>query len=94
MGHEIRGVELPRSRLTYFIEYVERATGFDEFARERRDRDLVRQRHRGELRASHLVPAVEYLQAEPHPQIADGGNGKNLLRTWTSLWRLGVRSIH
>ena len=63
MGYELRGVELPRSRLTYFIEYVERATGFDEFARERRDRDLRRQRHRGELRASHLVPAVEYLQA-------------------------------
>ena len=63
MGFELRGVELPRSRLTYFIEYVERATGFDEFARERRDRDLRRQRHRGELRASHLVPAVEYLQA-------------------------------
>ncbi len=63
LGHEPRPVTMPESRLTYFIEYVERSAGFDEFARNRRDRDLKRQRHRGELRASHLVPAVEYLQA-------------------------------
>ena len=63
LGHDLKPVEIPRNRLTYFIEYVERAAGFDEFARNRRDRDLKRQRHRGELRASHLVPAVEYLQA-------------------------------
>ena len=63
LGYALKPVEIPRSRLTYFIEYVERAAGFDEFARDRRDRDLRRQRHRGELRASHLVPAVEYLQA-------------------------------
>ncbi len=63
LGYDLTPVELPANRLTYFIEYVERSAGFDQFARERRDQDLVRQRHRGELRASHLVPAVEYLQA-------------------------------
>ena len=62
-GHSLTAVELPRSRLTYFIEYVERSAGFDGFKRDRLDADLVRQNHRGELRASHLVPAVEYLQA-------------------------------
>ena len=63
IGYELRPVEIPRDRLIYFIEYVERATGFDEFKRNRQDENLVRQRHRGELRASHLVPAVEWLQA-------------------------------
>ena len=63
LGYDLKPVEIPRNRLTYFIEYVERAAGFDEFARSRQDTDLKRQRHRGELRASHLVPAVEYLQA-------------------------------
>ena len=63
LGYDLTPVDLPANRLTYFIEYVERAAGFDEFARNRQDQDLRRQRHRGELRASHLVPAVEYLQA-------------------------------
>ena len=63
LGYDLKPVEIPRNRLIYFIEYVERATGFDEFARNRQDENLVRQGHRGELRASHLVPAVEYLQA-------------------------------
>ena len=63
MGYELHPIELPRNRLTYFIEYVERSAGFDQFARERQDKELVRQNHRGELRASHLVTAVEYLQA-------------------------------
>ena len=63
LGVELEPVEIPKNDLTYFIEYVERSAGFDEFARTRRDQDLKRQRHRGELRASHLVPAVEYLQA-------------------------------
>ncbi len=62
-GAELKPVELPRNDLIYFIEYVERSAGFDEFHRSRRDAGLVRERHRGELRASHLVPAVEYLQA-------------------------------
>jgi Asp-tRNA(Asn)/Glu-tRNA(Gln) amidotransferase A subunit family amidase len=63
LGYDLKPVEIPRNRLSYFIEYVERSAGFDEFARTRQDTDLKRQRHRGELRASHLVPAVEYLQA-------------------------------
>ena len=63
LGYRLKPVEIPRDRLIYFIEYVERSTGFDEFKRSRRDENLVRQRHRGELRASHLVPAVEWLQA-------------------------------
>jgi Asp-tRNA(Asn)/Glu-tRNA(Gln) amidotransferase A subunit family amidase len=63
LGIELRPVELPANDLNYFIEYVERAAGFDEFARSRRDVNLRRQGHRAELRVSHLVPAVEYLQA-------------------------------
>ena len=63
LGYDVKPVEVPRNRLTYFIEYVERAAGFDEFKRTRQDAGLRRQRHRGELRASHLVPGVEYLQA-------------------------------
>ncbi len=63
MGFTLEAVEIPRNDLTYFIEYVERATGFDEFARSRQDVELRRQNHRGELRVSQLVPAVEYLQA-------------------------------
>ncbi len=63
MGFELVPVELPESRLNFFIEYVERAAGFDEFARSRQDEGLVRTRHRAELRVHHLVPAVEYLQA-------------------------------
>ena len=63
LGIDLRPVTLPRSRLTYFIERIERAAGFDEFVRNRRDEGLVRQQHGAELRASHLVPAVEYLQA-------------------------------
>jgi Asp-tRNA(Asn)/Glu-tRNA(Gln) amidotransferase A subunit family amidase len=60
---ELIPVELPASDLNYFIEYVERAAGFEEFARARQDAGLRRQHHRAELRYSHLVPAVEYLQA-------------------------------
>ena len=63
LGIEPQPVELPRNDLNYFIEYVERAVGFDEFARSRQDANLRRQGHRAELRASHLVPAVEFLQA-------------------------------
>ncbi len=56
-------IELPASNLNFFIEYVERAAGFDEFLREGLDEHLVRPAHGMELRANHLVPAVEYLQA-------------------------------
>lgn len=63
MGFLLEAVEIPRNDLTYFIEYVERAAGFAEFARSGQDQGLRRQNHRGELRVSQLVPAVEYLQA-------------------------------
>jgi len=63
MGVQLQAVEIPRNDLTFFIEFVERAAGFDEFARTRQDVGLRRQNHRGELRVSHLVPAVDYLQA-------------------------------
>ncbi len=56
-------VELPASNLNFFLEYVERAAGFDEFLRGGLDAQLGRPVHGMELRANHLVPAVEYLQA-------------------------------
>jgi Asp-tRNA(Asn)/Glu-tRNA(Gln) amidotransferase A subunit family amidase len=62
-GCEIRAIEVPQSDLTYFIEYTERAAGFEDFVRSRKDGALRRQRHASELRAYHLVPAVDYLQA-------------------------------
>ena len=56
-------VTLPASRLNFFIEFVERAAGFDELLHDGLEDQLVRPRHADELRANHLVPAVEYLQA-------------------------------
>jgi Asp-tRNA(Asn)/Glu-tRNA(Gln) amidotransferase A subunit family amidase len=63
LGIEPVPVTLPESDINFFIEYVERGAGFDEFARSGTDAGLVRTRHRAELRVAHLVPAVEYLQA-------------------------------
>lgn len=63
LGFDLRPVELPDSDLNFFIEYIERAAGFDEFVRSGKDEQIVRQHHRWELRVSHMVPAVEYLQA-------------------------------
>lgn len=60
---ELRPVSLPASRLNFFVEFVERAAGFDELLRDGLETQLVRPRHAMELRAFHLVPAVEYLQA-------------------------------
>lgn len=60
---ELRPVELPASNLNFFLEYVERAAGFTEFLRSGLDTQLVRPQHGTELRAYHLVPTVEYLQA-------------------------------
>jgi Asp-tRNA(Asn)/Glu-tRNA(Gln) amidotransferase A subunit family amidase len=62
-GFELRPIEVPQSDLTYFIEYTERAAGFETFVRSGKARELRRQRHANELRAYHLVPAVDYLQA-------------------------------
>jgi Asp-tRNA(Asn)/Glu-tRNA(Gln) amidotransferase A subunit family amidase len=63
LGIELIPVVLPESDINFFIEYVERGAGFDEFMRSGSDAGLVRTRHRAELRVAHLVPAVEYLQA-------------------------------
>jgi Asp-tRNA(Asn)/Glu-tRNA(Gln) amidotransferase A subunit family amidase len=62
-------VELPASNLNFFLEYVERAAGFDEFLRSGLEEQLVRPVHGMELRANHLVPAVEYLQANRLRQL-------------------------
>lgn len=62
-GLEIRNVEVPTSDLTYFIEYTERAAGFESFIATGADAGLGMQRSRNDLRAYHLVTAVDYLQA-------------------------------
>ena len=62
-GLEIRNVEVPTSDLTYFIEYTERAAGFEAFIATGADTGLGMQRSRNDLRAYHLVTAVDYMQA-------------------------------
>lgn len=62
-GLEIRSVEVPKSDLTYFIEYTERAAGFETVVTTGADAGLRAQRVRNDLRAYHLVTAVDYLQA-------------------------------
>lgn len=61
-GSTLTAIDVPQSDLTYYIEYTERAAGFEEFVREGHAAS-IRQRHASELRAYHLVPAVDYLQA-------------------------------
>ncbi len=62
-GLEIRSVKVPTSDLTYFIEYTERAAGFETVVTTGADAGLRAQRVRNDLRAYHLVTAVDYLQA-------------------------------
>lgn len=62
-GLEIRNIEVPTSDLTYFIEYTERAAGFEAVVTTGADAGLGAQRVRNDLRAYHLVTAVDYLQA-------------------------------
>jgi Asp-tRNA(Asn)/Glu-tRNA(Gln) amidotransferase A subunit family amidase len=62
-GLEIRNIEVPKSDLTYFIEYTERAAGFETVVSTGADAGLRAQRVRNDLRAYHLVTAVDYLQA-------------------------------
>jgi Asp-tRNA(Asn)/Glu-tRNA(Gln) amidotransferase A subunit family amidase len=62
-GLEIRTVNVPTSDLTYFIEYTERAAGFETMVTTGADAGLRAQRVRNDLRAYHLVTAVDYLQA-------------------------------
>ena len=72
-GLGIQTLEVPESNLTYFIEYTERAAGFETFVQRGEDRGLRRQRRASELRAYHLVTAVDYLQAnrERHRLMAE-----------------------
>ncbi|MEO6221680.1 MAG: amidase, partial [Vicinamibacterales bacterium] len=62
-GLQIRPVSVPTSDLTYFIEYTERAAGFETVVKSGADAGLRAQRVRNDLRAYHLVTAVDYLQA-------------------------------
>ena len=61
-GWPLVPIGVPQSDLTYYIEYTERAAGFERFVRDGHA-SAIRQRHASELRAYHLVPAVDYLQA-------------------------------
>ena len=61
-GLQIRNIEVPTSDLTYFIEYTERAAGFETVVTTGADAGIA-QRVRNDLRAYHLVTAVDYLQA-------------------------------
>jgi len=63
LGVDLRPVTLPESDLNFFIEYSERAAGFDEFIRTRQDEGMKWKGHRAVLEVAALVPAVEYLQA-------------------------------
>jgi Asp-tRNA(Asn)/Glu-tRNA(Gln) amidotransferase A subunit family amidase len=63
LGIEPRPADLPENDVNYFIEYAERAAGFDEFTRSDGDDLLGVQRIRAWHRFARLVPAVEYLQA-------------------------------
>ena len=61
-GLQVRNIEVPTSDLTYFIEYTERAAGFETVVTTGADAGIA-QRVRNDLRAYHLVTAVDYLQA-------------------------------
>ena len=63
LGLDLRPVTLPESDLNFFIEYSERACGFDEFIRGRKDEGMKWKGHRTVLEVAHLVPAADYLQA-------------------------------
>ena len=62
-GLNIRTIDPPTSDLSYFIEYTERAAGFETVVKSGEDAGLKAQRVRNDLRAYHLVTAVDYLQA-------------------------------
>jgi Asp-tRNA(Asn)/Glu-tRNA(Gln) amidotransferase A subunit family amidase len=62
-GVEIRDVTVPQSDLTYFIEYIERAAGFETFVLGGHDTNMRISNIPRDLRVYHLVPAVDYLQA-------------------------------
>ena len=63
LGCTLHAIELPGGDLSYFIEYVERAAGFDAFVRSGKHRELRLVRTSRYLRACSLITAVDYLQA-------------------------------
>ncbi len=62
-GLEIRPVDVPTSDLSYFIEYTERAAGFETLVQSGQEAGLKYAFLHNDLRAYHLVTAVDYLQA-------------------------------
>src|SRR5262249_12181496 len=56
-------IDAPRSNLSYFIEYTERAAGFETLVQAGHEPALKYAFLHGDLRAYHLVTAVDYLQA-------------------------------
>ncbi len=62
LGGTMHALTLPSGDLSYFIEYVERAAGFESFTTSGLHRGL-RPRTSRFLRAGQLVTAVDYLQA-------------------------------
>lgn len=62
-GMEIRPLDVPRSNLSYFIEYTERAAGFETLVQAGHEPALKYAFLHGDLRAYHLVTAVDYLQS-------------------------------
>jgi Asp-tRNA(Asn)/Glu-tRNA(Gln) amidotransferase A subunit family amidase len=63
LGCSLHPITLPPGDLSYFIEYVERAAGFDAFTRSGRHQELRLVRTSRYLRACSLVTATDYLQA-------------------------------
>jgi Asp-tRNA(Asn)/Glu-tRNA(Gln) amidotransferase A subunit family amidase len=62
-GCEIRPLDTPRTDLNYFIEYTERAAGFETLVQAGHEPALKYAFLHGDLRAYHLVTAVDYMQA-------------------------------
>ncbi len=63
MGVSLKPVTVPQNNLTFFIEYIERAAGFEEFVRSGNDATIKNTRHRQDQRVFKLTPAVDYLRA-------------------------------
>jgi len=62
-GLELVTIDVPESNLTYFIEYTERAAGFEQLVQRGGVNALRLRGVAANLRAYHLVTAVDYLQA-------------------------------
>src|SRR5581483_6131522 len=66
LGVKLEPFELPKMPLTVFggVLGVESGASFDEFIRHGRTEDLTNKGRANGMRQSHLVPAVDYLQAQ------------------------------